>query len=627
MRSYSRTAFVLASLVVGATAGGACCGTPCTSNGDCAVNLFCCPNHHECMGDDTKSTAGPDCDACNPAPAPGVALKHCAPDQLGADPVGITFNESLVGYGQDCADIPGGCSADDTIAQFMASYEAGKAANSSLGFALFVDVNDIHTFRADPLHAGVCTGNATADNLTDASGVPGHGGHAATGDTAAHTASIHIFDGGVLPTKELRMEYNLPFTGVDGAEYVMVGTKHMPGSDCLGILSQITTLYTHVYVADPAHPGQPDTARVVRRGVVKIDLVASLKLIASLRLTGGGLLPEIARLEGLAGFGLFLGQDLLNNCVDVNDTLADFHYAWASDGKTGMLLDMIRRHDDTELRLAVFSDTGAPVVHRQMLTVADYHEDPTSTNVTLGPLAMTDAGVYGTVDGVKVGVSFAGLGLGKKTRGNTFLPKAMLPGGIDGWVSTYAPTVISTYGDTGTFANTLGNATLAPGTPLVRTRYTIPVGLKMLRWGMVSASQFAGTDLQIEVVSAPVDLLTTIAHITPIYVFLDGKGYGRDTELNLITSLHSVSADGRLDANNTHRTFSVTVSIHPDDVLTTNITMSCTAPVDRFVLLEKEGSTYIHSTVLGDCTATIKKELVKPKTFFSTGVNLIEIKE
>jgi len=580
------------------------------------------------MGDDTKSTAGPDCDACNPAPAPGVALKHCAPDQLGADPVGITFNESLVGYGQDCADIPGGCSADDTIAQFMASYEAGKAANSSLGFALFVDVNDIHTFRADPLHAGVCTGNATADNLTDASGVPGHGGHAATGDTAAHTASIHIFDGGVLPTKELRMEYNLPFTGVDGAEYVMVGTKHMPGSDCLGILSQITTLYTHVYVADPAHPGQPDTARVVRRGVVKIDLVASLKLIASLRLTGGGLLPEIARLEGLAGFGLFLGQDLLNNCVDVNDTLADFHYAWASDGKTGMLLDMIRRHDDTELRLAVFSDTGAPVVHRQMLTVADYHEDPTSTNVTLGPLAMTDAGVYGTVDGVKVGVSFAGLGLGKKTRGNTFLPKAMLPGGIDGWVSTYVPTVISEYGDTGAFANVVGNATLAPGTPLVRTRYTIPVGLKMLRWGMVSASNFAGTDLQIEVVSAPVDVITTVAHITPIYVFLDGHEYKWDTEIDLITSLHSVSADGALDANSTHRTFSVTIVIHPDAVLTTNITMTCSAPVERFVLLEKEGSTNIHSTVMGDCSATISANWpIAPKTYLSSGVNLIEIKE
>ena len=57
-----------------AHAGAGCCGTPCASNGDCAINLFCCPNHNECMGDDTKSTAGPDCDACGHS---GVALKRC----------------------------------------------------------------------------------------------------------------------------------------------------------------------------------------------------------------------------------------------------------------------------------------------------------------------------------------------------------------------------------------------------------------------------------------------------------------------------------------------------------------------------------------------------------------------
>jgi hypothetical protein len=49
----------------GSTADGGCCGASCSSSSDCAVNLFCCPNHNECMGDDTKSTAGPDCDACN----------------------------------------------------------------------------------------------------------------------------------------------------------------------------------------------------------------------------------------------------------------------------------------------------------------------------------------------------------------------------------------------------------------------------------------------------------------------------------------------------------------------------------------------------------------------------------
>ena len=46
---------------------------------------------------------------------------HCAP-------VGVSFNETLVGYG-----IEGG-NANDTIADFMAAYEKGKAANTTLGF-------------------------------------------------------------------------------------------------------------------------------------------------------------------------------------------------------------------------------------------------------------------------------------------------------------------------------------------------------------------------------------------------------------------------------------------------------------------------------------------------------------
>ena len=63
-----------------ASAGSGCCGTPCSSNGDCAINLFCCPNHNECMGDDTKSTAGPDCDACGHTSPVVAAFKRCDTD-------------------------------------------------------------------------------------------------------------------------------------------------------------------------------------------------------------------------------------------------------------------------------------------------------------------------------------------------------------------------------------------------------------------------------------------------------------------------------------------------------------------------------------------------------------------
>ena len=216
-------------------------------------------------------------------------------------------------------------------------------------------------------------------------------------------------------------------------------------------------------IAAPTHINPPDF------------VPASLKLIASLRLTGGpAILPQLPRLEGLASFGLFLAHDLLDNCANVSATSSTFHYVWASDGKSGMLLDIIKRPIASELRIAVFNKTDQtpPAVYRQILTLADYHTDPSDpTNVTLGPLQMTNHGVVGTVHGFHVNVTFRGLAPGGGSRTNTFLPKTMLPGGLEGWVSKYAPTVISTYGGS-TGSAMIGGARLAAGTPLVRTRYT-----------------------------------------------------------------------------------------------------------------------------------------------------------
>ena len=57
--------------------GAQCCGDQCSSDSDCAAGLFCCPNHNECMDTTTKSTIGPNCDACNPPSAPPVKEKSC----------------------------------------------------------------------------------------------------------------------------------------------------------------------------------------------------------------------------------------------------------------------------------------------------------------------------------------------------------------------------------------------------------------------------------------------------------------------------------------------------------------------------------------------------------------------
>ena len=53
----------LPKLVKEVTIGNECCGTPCDDTSECSANMFCCPNHHECMDSSTQSTEGPNCDA------------------------------------------------------------------------------------------------------------------------------------------------------------------------------------------------------------------------------------------------------------------------------------------------------------------------------------------------------------------------------------------------------------------------------------------------------------------------------------------------------------------------------------------------------------------------------------
>ena len=214
--------------------------------------------------------------------------------------VSLTFNETLKGFGTV------GGSPNDTIADFQRAYVAGKENGESMSFSLVVDIADIDAWSKDPLHNAVCTGLVTESAITPMpAGLPVDAG-----------GSLHVFDGGVLPTHELRMEYALPFhTAADGKKYMLYGVKHLPGNDCLGILSQATTLYVHVLalpdktlaVGSPPPPGA-----ILRSGIVKIGAGDVISLIASMRLHGGTLADKI---EGFLTFGLLLLGDIAKNCL------------------------------------------------------------------------------------------------------------------------------------------------------------------------------------------------------------------------------------------------------------------------------------------------------------------------
>ena len=46
----------------------------------------------------------------------------------------------------------------------------------------------------------------------------------------------------------------------------------------------------------------------------------------------------------------------------------------------------------------------------------------------------------------------------------------------------------------------IGSVTIAASTPIIHTAYTFKVGLKTTEWCMISAMQFVGTDMKVEMV-------------------------------------------------------------------------------------------------------------------------------
>ena len=89
------------------------------------------------------------------------------------------------------------------------------------------------------------------------------------------------------------MEYYLPFSNSKNDNYTLYGVKHMPGDDCLGLLSQATTLYVHVY--DNTTTTETNSrGTIVRSGIVKIGAGSIVSLIASLRINA----PTVADVSG-----------------------------------------------------------------------------------------------------------------------------------------------------------------------------------------------------------------------------------------------------------------------------------------------------------------------------------------
>ena len=101
------------------------------------------------------------------------------------------------------------------------------------------------------------------------------------------------------------------------------------------------------------------------------------------------------------------------------------------------------------------------------------------------------------------------------------------------------------------------------------------------------------------------------------YVRYQGKEYHLNDPVLFETSFYNY---GRVINNNSTVIISATIETIVDNL---SLDISCTAPVDKFAFLEKEGDTYIHTTVFGSCVA---KDKINNVTWKTKNNSLMEMK-
>ncbi len=271
-----------------------------------------------------------------------------------------------------------------------------------------------------------------------------------------------------------------------------------------------------------------------------------------------------------------------------------FWYAYASNGTDGFLLDLIRRPETAAARLAVFHDGSPPRILRRGFATAEMHGTAGELGVRVGNFCLDALGCAASIDDVSLEAQFALDG-----RHMRFVP-AWLP-----VVANDVPDFRSNYG---TLQNASCNGVAYADVPVVCSSYAVE-DLAPAKWVLMSAPRFADTDLAFEISAAHL-----LGRWQPTaWVYYGGQEYQLNSELDSLFHVH-IQAAG--DVQSQERIF--TASIQAGDL---RIAIEGRGPVDQFALLEVEGQTEIHTTLLGSCRAT-----VGPRSFTAERTCLLELK-
>jgi len=368
--------------------------------------------------------------------------------------------------------------------------------------------------------------------------------------------------------------------------------KYLFGNDCITLYSMATTLYTYIREGHVNGCGN-----IIRSGILMLDIEQVMDFLLSFHFVGNG--TDADKMNTAIEFLTFLGFDVWKDCITFSDFEYDFWYIWASDGQQGFLLDMIKRPESLELRLEIYDQSNDPIVLKEFLPLNEFSQN--GSIISMGPLTISDSSCHGSVDqNVTVGISIL---FSLDGRHMNFVPN---------WIEnkTYGlvPDFQSNYGSLS--SATVGSVTLS-NVPLVYSTYPIKFGIQLLVWNLISANQFQGTDLQIEIVGMNIEGLW----IATSYLRYQGKEWHLNDPMLFDTSIVTPG-----EIVNDTRLFAATI-----DTLEISVGIKCQAPVNQFALLDKEGLTIIETTVFGICTAQVDT-FRSQEIYTSSPTSLLETK-
>jgi len=488
---------------------------------------------------------------------------------------GLQFTELMSGYFVD-GNVP-----------FEQAYSEGKAKNQTMYFTLTAIIPELHKFISDVNHTTHIT-NGTLHVLQDQYKIEDW------------SSTLTLFDHGITPPLYvLYLKYNLKFKNTkDGQLYHLEGIKEIYGNSCVHILEMFTTLYVHIRKGWEAGSGE-----IVQTAILKIDPTHVVTWLLSFRGYKANFLEFVVNFEKFSAFMLRNVKDDCTNFTALFET--QFWYTWGSNGKQGFLIDLVRRPTNAEVRLDLYN--AASTSQQVLKQFYDLQSSKFSnTAAAIGDFVISETGVKGTIDNVSVEANY------------NLNPKQVMdfvPNWIDNF-SRFIPRIQSVYGELD--SATVDGVQYAKNSPIVYTRYTIPIGITAMKWSMISAHQFnvstvsSGNQLRIESMFAQLDN----SWVGSVYVQYNGKQYQFNNPLLLQSKL--TSSGTTVNAKTNKREFSIDISA----ILQVHLVVSCSADDTQFAILEQEGDTKIHTTVLGQC---IVRDTKSNQVYVSNGA-LLEVK-